>query len=69
MTARAKLPRRLRHEAAMPARIVVLNRRPWRERLRDALRVRVPAMADMEWMALATIALMFLLLIAAGFLP
>ncbi len=66
MTARSKLPRRLRREAAMPARIVVLNRRPWRERLRDAL--RVPAMTDLEPMAIVTIALMFLLLIAAGFL-
>lgn len=67
MTARSKLPRRLRREAAMPARIVVLNRRPWRERLRDALRVF--AMTDLEPMAIVTIALMFLLLIAAGFLP
>lgn len=67
MTARSKLPRRLRREAAMPARIVVLNRRPWRERVRDALRVF--AMTDLEPMAIVTIALMFLLLIAAGFLP
>jgi hypothetical protein len=68
MSTAPKLPRRLRREATMPARIVVLNRLPWRERLRHALRVRVPAMHDIEWMALASVALVLLLLIAAGLL-